>query len=88
MRYYCSYLLLLITAVILSDDSEGDITETIDKKQPYRIKRQCPLPGCESKAPYVKLANHIRNYHNITSAEERRKWLYKARKNVRLDIHS
>ena len=76
----------MITAVIQSDDSEDDIL--VNKKQPHRVKRRCPLPGCESKAPFVRLANHIRNFHNIKSQEERRKWLYEAKGNVRLQLYA
>ena len=68
------------TVTIQSDDSDDDV---MIKRKPNRVKRSCPLPGCESKAPFVRLANHIRNFHNITSGEERRKWLQRAKQNVR-----
>lgn len=52
------------------------------QKEYKRIKRMCPLPGCESKGSFVRLADHIHYYHKIWDALERRKWLCKAKKNV------
>ena len=71
---------IYLTVIAQSDDSDNDV---MIKKLPNRVRRSCPLPGCESKAPFVRLANHIRNFHNITSGEERRKWLQRARQHVR-----
>ena len=52
-------------------------------QQPKRQRPQCPIPGCKTKRFFARLANHIRNYHNIRSVGERRKWLAKAKENVR-----
>ena len=74
----------MITDVMQCNGSEEDMPCIhMTKQQPNRVKRHCPLPGCESKAPFVRLANHIHSYHKITSREERRMWLNKARQNVR-----
>ena len=69
-----------------SDESEVDMAFRIEKRQPNRVKRRCPLPGCESRPPFARLAKHIHNYHKIKSCEERRKWLKRARQNVRFSF--
>lgn len=51
--------------------------------RPKRIKRPCPLPGCQSKRSFVRLANHIRDFHKIKDIAERKMWLAKAKRNVR-----
>lgn len=50
--------------------------------QTKRVKRRCPLPGCEKRPPLVRLSNHIRQYHQINSGTERQKWLVKAKVSV------
>ena len=53
-----------------------------DTQQQRRIKRKCPLPGCERRPPLARLSNYIREYHKIESEHERQKWLAKAKTNV------
>ena len=47
-------------------------------KEKYRKYRLCPVEGCKSK-PQKKLANHLTSYHPELTANERKRYLRKAK---------
>ena len=46
---------------------------------PKRVARKCPIPGCKTIRPLVKLADHIRVIHPEYDETQRHLWLQKAR---------
>ena len=47
---------------------------------PKRVPRKCPIPGCKTTQPLMKLADHIRLLHPEYNQTQRHIWLQKARK--------
>ena len=48
------------------------------KKKYERIKRDCPIPECNSRQ-LAKLADHLHYVHQITDKSNRKKWLDRAK---------